>query len=266
MKTGRQFATVVVALLGVGLLHAGQQAPVPAASTTTDTFNMPLPGYDGPPLQATWLDASGHPMSAGAFRKAMHEGRRFDMRADTAAGKITLQLRPQVPVHGEGETDPSALAPTLAPGHPLPEFRLPVTDGTTVDSNQFRGKPILVDLLFADCAGCIEELPALGEYASHHPEMQFLAITFDQKNIAQSFVNKWGLQWPLAYDGQQVIDQIGARAFPTLLLFGADGRLRATRTGSVPADTAASEKTGMSSQQARRQWLERWVKNGLATP
>lgn len=208
-----------------------------------------------------YRDADGKRIDAATFTKAIETGSDFTPTLDTGKKALTLTLK-------SGKATGDDL--TIHVGQTLPYFHLPTVDHSYISPSQVAGKPVLVDFFFATCIACIEELPALNAYAKEHPEMQVLAVTFDDEKTAQDFVRARNFRWPVAYEGKAVVAHLGVSQYPTMLLFGAKGRLLASHTGSIPVqfsrssngpDVQPSKDTVKKSQ---LHWLNNWAAGALA--
>jgi len=181
-----------------------------------------------PDAKVEYFDESGRRLGFDAFFSLVMRGRSFGYEHD---GRISAKFRLDAP-------KPAAKA-TLAPimgghvagevgvGGAFPAFALPSTKGGRVTAATLRGKLTLVNFFFADCVPCIAEIPALNAYARHYPEVQVLAVTFDDLATAKGFVKQRGLQWPVLAEGMPLIASAGITGFPTFVLVGPDGRVRA---------------------------------------
>jgi len=143
----------------------------------------------------------------------------------------------------------------IKPGKPLPPFRLATVGGGEVDNEALHGQPALINFFFAQCAGCVQETPALNAYASAHPHMRVLAVTFDDAATAAGYVKQRKFSWPVAYGGQAWLDTLGINTYPALALVGADGRLLDIR---ISADVPHGGD-GITPQD-----VDRWVTGVLA--
>jgi len=70
-------------------------------------------------------------------------------------------------------------------GHAAPDFN--VSDGSTsIHLANYRGKVVLVNFWWSECAPCIEELPSLLDLHHQEPDLAILAISIDEDPEAYS--------------------------------------------------------------------------------
>ena len=141
-------------------------------------------------------------------------------------------------------------APALEAGAAFPAFALKTTAGAPVAGDVLRGRLTLLNFFFADCGRCIAEVPTLNAYAHQHPEVQVLAVTFDDAAVATKFAEQRKLRWPVLADGRALVDASGVVGVPTFILVGPDAKVRA-----MSASAAISGK-GKALDVAT---LSRWV-------
>lgn len=265
---------VAILVLGaLALVCAPTFAQATAASSAAPhaTTGFHITGFHG---KTVYRDAKGKPISAADFTHAVTSGgRSFSPKLSADHKTLTMSLLPKG--DSGGKSFMRIASPKLTVGQPLPAFTLPLTHGGKVSSTALRGAPTLVDFFFADCVACIEELPAMNAYIAQHPEMHFLAITYDDAKTATAFVAKRHFAWPVAYAGQAYVDKLSVRAYPTLLLLDAKGRLLAMHMGGIPIETASigaalglsgtDPTTDAKAEKSQHAWLEHWVKQGLAS-
>ncbi len=75
-------------------------------------------------------------------------------------------------------------------GKALPDFNLSDIDGKLVKLADLKGKPIIINLWFAQCPPCIAEMPTLSvikeKYSS--TDIQFLSMTYETKEAVKKFL------------------------------------------------------------------------------
>jgi thiol-disulfide isomerase/thioredoxin len=113
----------------------------------------------------------------------------------------------------------------------LPEFDLPLVSGKRIRSPDLLHKPALISFFFAECAPCIKEVPILNAFARKHPEYNYLAITFDPKEVAAQFVRQHHLEWPVAANAKAYLDAAQIGSFPTYLYVSTTGEVLGQGSG-----------------------------------
>jgi thiol-disulfide isomerase/thioredoxin len=100
-----------------------------------------------------------------------------------------------------------------------------------VTNESLRGKVVLVDCWFVDCPPCRAAMPELVEFNRRFrgEGLQLIGLTIDANDDARradEFIKSVpGFDWPVGYGAQiPVIDILGIRGFPTLILFDKAGR------------------------------------------
>ena len=178
-----------------------------------------------PDASVEYLDEGGRRIGFDAFFSLVMRGRSFGYKHD---GRVSATFRIDAPKPATIKPGPDPrLAKGVGVGDAFPLFALPSTKDGRVTNAALRGKLTLVNFFFADCVPCIAEIPALNAYTRHHPEVQVLAVTFDDLATAKGFVKQRGLQWPVLAEGMPLITGAGVTGFPTFALVGPDGRIRA---------------------------------------
>ena len=77
-------------------------------------------------------------------------------------------------------------------GQKLPDFDLIDIKGNKINSQDLKGKPVVINIWFATCIPCMEEMPALNELKEkfQNSDVVFLAITFENKITVENFLKK----------------------------------------------------------------------------
>jgi cytochrome oxidase Cu insertion factor (SCO1/SenC/PrrC family) len=217
-------------------------SPVFAAAPklTEDAFRKTM--KIAPHVRMAYRDLACKPVSFDGFAAAMHApGAHADVdrSPDGAALTMTVRLRGNVS------------CPTPYPAiTEMPAFSLPDLAGKRVTSEGLRGKPTLISFFFSTCKPCILEVEPLNRFAAARPQMNFLAVTFDEAEEARQFVKRYGVKWRVVADAREFVDRVRVKQFPTLVLFDADGRLLGMKKGGA---SDALEAANVEPQ------VKRWV-------
>jgi cytochrome oxidase Cu insertion factor (SCO1/SenC/PrrC family) len=182
-------------------------------------------------------------MSFEAFSAAMHAPdvkSDVDRAVDGSAITLTVKRR-------GADSCPSPYPPVTE----LPPFDLRDLAGKRVTSASLQGKPTLINFYFATCVPCILEVGPINGYAAKHPEMNFLAVTFDDPELAREFVKRYKFRWRVVPDATDFIDRMRVKQYPMMALFDARGRLLGTKRGGVRDELEAAT---VAPQLAR--WVE----------
>jgi cytochrome c biogenesis protein CcmG/thiol:disulfide interchange protein DsbE len=99
-------------------------------------------------------------------------------------------------------------------------------DGSAFDSAQYAGRPVVVNFFASWCPPCNAEAPDLAAFAKAHPGVAFVGVDVnDQLADAKAFVAKYGLSYPIVYDGQGELGQrYGVDGIPTTMFFDKTGK------------------------------------------
>jgi cytochrome oxidase Cu insertion factor (SCO1/SenC/PrrC family) len=227
-----------------GLLMALAAAPLAAESRslTEDDFRRML--KLAPTVTVRYRSLDCRELDFAKFAEAMRQngvGSEIERAADGSAVTAT--------VHRRGT--PSCPSP-YPPVTQMPPFDLRDLDGRRVTSASLEGKPTLVNFYFAKCVPCILEVGPLNRYAASRPDMNFLAVTFDEPDEARAFIQRFGFKWRVVPDARDFIDRMRVKNYPLMALFDAQGRLLGTKRGGARDEVAAA---------AVLPQLKRWVES-----
>jgi len=203
------------------------------------------------------------------FRKSLGIGptvrlgyRSLECKAVDFTGFVTDMRRPGAHADVDRAVDGSAvtmtaklrgMAPCASPYPPvteIPPFDLKDLSGTRVTSASLKGKPTLVSFFFSTCVPCVLEVQPINRFAAARPQMNFLAVTFDEPEAARAFVNRYGLRWRVVPDAQNFIERMRVKQYPLMALFDASGRLLGTKKGGARDELEAANVEPQ---------LKRWV-------
>jgi len=201
----------------------------------------------GPSVRMSYRDLECKPVDFKGFAAAMsREGAHADVdrAVDGSAVTMSVKLRGTKPC-------PSPY-PTVAT---MPPFDLKDLAGKRVTSESLRGKPTLMSFYFSKCVPCILEVEPINRYAAAHPQMNFLAVTFDDPAEARAFVKRFGLKWRVVPEAQEFIQRMRVKKYPLMALFDANGRLLGTKPGG-----AKDELEAANVEPQLRRWVEGLLK------
>jgi len=126
-------------------------------------------------------------------------------------------------------------------GKQAPDFALKaVGTGETIDLNQFRGKPLVVNFWATWCRPCYEEHPVLVSNAQMmQGQVQFLGVVFqDKEEKIQQFLNERGTAYPTLVDqaGKTAI-AYGVGGVPETFFLNKDGKVVAKFEGPIDPES-----------------------------
>lgn len=113
----------------------------------------------------------------------------------------------------------------------MPDFSLPsVTDGTTINNDDFNGKVLLVNFFATWCPPCIKEIPALVSLQKNYAGQDFTVIGFsvDKKEnmkALQKLMTKTKINYPVVLADQKNKKEFGATFLPMTFLINKKGMI-----------------------------------------
>ena len=186
----------------------------------------------GPDVRLDYRNLECRPVDFAGFVADMRKpGAHADVdrAADGRAVTMTAKLRGMAAC-------PSPYPPVTA----MPPFDLKDLAGKRVTSASLKGKPTLISFFFSTCVPCILEVQPLNRFAAARPQMNFLAVTFDDPAQAGAFVKRYGVRWRVVPDAQDFIERMRVKQYPLMALFDADGRLLGTKKGGARDELEAA--------------------------
>lgn len=143
---------------------------------------------------------------------------------------------------GDGEADPSA----LAPGEPLPAYAAYDRDGTAVSLETYRGKVVLLTFWTRDCSACVDQFDAMralkAEIGDSGLELVSVNLEGGDQESVQSYLDALGYDWANLFDDPEHVSQLfawGAR-LPKSVLVNRDGTVAAWWRGSMDPGSTES--------------------------
>jgi len=111
-----------------------------------------------------------------------------------------------------------------------PELTLDTLDGEgEIRLADYRGKAVVLNFWASWCEPCKDEAPLLEETWQRYREDGLVVLGIDAQDFrvdARKFVERYGLTYPIAYDGNGAsLGRFGNTGFPETWFVGRDGRL-----------------------------------------
>jgi peroxiredoxin len=150
----------------------------------------------------------------------------------------TNDAAPEVHLGGGGVvTYPDdGLANEAVTGKKLPDATLVDSSGSDVNTSDLVGRPLVVNMWFSTCGPCAKELPAFAAVDAE-TDVRIVGVnTVDSVDTMQKFAGDRGVKYELLRDpNAELVDGIGAVAFPVTLFITSDGTI-IDQTGALSAD------------------------------
>src|SRR6188768_3222655 len=148
----------------------------------------------GPAVRLDYRNLQCQPVDFDGFVADMRKpGAHADVDRDVDGKAVTMSAK----LKGMAAC-PSPYPPITS----MPPFDLKDLSGKRVTSASLKGKPTLVSFFFSSCLPCILEVEPINRYAAARPQMNFVAVTFDEPAEARAFVQRFGLRWRVVPDAR----------------------------------------------------------------
>lgn len=112
---------------------------------------------------------------------------------------------------------------------PAPEFQLATLEGKALSLAEYKGKVVLLNFWATWCGPCRAEVPELVELQNKYKDqLQIIGLVVDDddQDAIKGFVDKFGINYPVALATDAVRTQYGSiPALPTLFVLNAEGRV-----------------------------------------
>jgi peroxiredoxin len=144
----------------------------------------------------------------------------------------------------------SSSMPHVSPaqtGKALSDFSLNDVGGKMIRLSDYSGKVVLVNAWATWCPPCKAEMPALNAYYQAHQAdgFELLAVNAgDPVSDAAAFASQKGLAFPVLLDpNTSLLTGLGVHSFPTSIMVGRDGVVKAIHVGMFTPESLETEVT-----------------------
>lgn len=135
----------------------------------------------------------------------------------------------------------------IEPGQPMPDFTVPLTDGTTATLSELLKENDLVVLnVFASwCVPCAREFPEMEEvYQANKDRMVIVSVTGDPDDTMEmiaEYKDSHNLSFPMGLAGD-ALDSLKVSSFPTTVLIDRNGTVGLIKVGAFVSKEEFEEK------------------------
>lgn len=149
-----------------------------------------------------------------------------------------IQGMPLVPMKGAPTNQQKGPGPESLVGKPLPDFILPVIDGSELSKESLSGKVLLVDFWASWCGPCLAASPVLQAMHEEFSDRGLVVIgaNTSERNkdgeitktskVAKSYARKKNYTYTFTYGSDDFKDACRVRGLPTMLVVDRDGTVR----------------------------------------
>jgi thiol-disulfide isomerase/thioredoxin len=116
---------------------------------------------------------------------------------------------------------------------PIATFRLTDLDSKIWNSQELKGKVVVINFWFSTCKPCILEMPYLNELvqANQDSSVVFLALAPDNETQVKKFLKKFQFGYHIIPSAIDYINAIKVESFPTHFVIDKEGILRQVLIG-----------------------------------
>ncbi len=122
-------------------------------------------------------------------------------------------------------------------GQRAPDFTLKDLQGNSISLSDFRGRPVLLNLMHTWCVPCNNSAPRMKDAFDANQDKGFVILSVDVQeppSATRAFIDKYGLAYPFVLDSKGDIQRLyGARAMPISFFLDANGVIQAIQPGEL---------------------------------
>jgi thiol-disulfide isomerase/thioredoxin len=113
-------------------------------------------------------------------------------------------------------------------GKPISNFRTTDLSGKKINLKDLKGKIVVINFWYINCAPCRHEIPELNDIVRFYKdqnEIVFLGIALDKSDELQDFLIKTPFYYTIIDDGRWIANLYGIQSFPTHVILDKAGKV-----------------------------------------
>ncbi len=117
----------------------------------------------------------------------------------------------------------------------IPTFEIETITGQKLNSEDLKGKVILINFWATWCPPCREEMPYFENIYKKYKDKGFtiIAISVDvNESFVKDFIKDYGVSFPVAMDKEGLSDMYGVSSLPMSFLYDKGGKLVKKKIGA----------------------------------
>ncbi|NMM47700.1 TlpA family protein disulfide reductase [Marinigracilibium pacificum] len=115
-------------------------------------------------------------------------------------------------------------------GTELPEFQFTDLKGNTFNSENTKGKTLIIKTWYINCTACVAEMPELNEFVEKYKQREdviFLSLATDPKDKLEDFLKKKEFDYPVVASQKDYIkNELKLHAYPTHIVVDESGKIK----------------------------------------
>lgn len=113
------------------------------------------------------------------------------------------------------------------PGEKALDFLVTDLKGNSIKLSDLKGKVVVLNFWFTKCPPCVLEMPSLNTLTDDFKgkNVKFIAITFNKKDIVESFLEETKFKYTIAPNANGVIQSYNVNSFPTSIVINQKGEI-----------------------------------------
>ncbi len=130
-------------------------------------------------------------------------------------------------------------------GARMRDFALLDITGKQVKLSEYAGRPVLINAWATWCPPCQAEMPDLNAFYQKNRAGGFVVLAVnagESSDVAAGFAKQLGLTFPILLDtNEALMDALSIQDYPTSILVGRDGNIKAVHVGMFTAESLEQE-------------------------
>tara|TARA_R110002020_G_scaffold100408_6_gene237388 strand:- start:368 stop:1090 length:723 start_codon:yes stop_codon:yes gene_type:complete len=111
-------------------------------------------------------------------------------------------------------------------GMTVPTRTFQTLNGDSIRIGGEQAKPMLINLWFVGCKGCVEEMPELNRIkAKYEDKVNFVSMTFDEESRVSKFLSRTDFEFTHIVNVEEYIEQIGSSPYPENIFISKQGTI-----------------------------------------